>query len=268
METGQIYSVICTITKQRYIGLTTQTLAKRWKEHITEAKKNPSTKLHRAIAKYGSHNFNIRVIEEDIQLDKLSEREQYWIEEFDTFNNGYNLTTGGETSKTIHEDVKEKISDTMLGVSKSEDHTNKVKETLTEKSVVEPWGALLPENRGDGIHARRKVRGTNIQTGEVVEFESLTAAGLWLGKGPGRAGLIRSSIKRNGSAYGYRWEYLSESVIRPVKGYGKWSGELVHEFDTVRQAQIALTGKPGTGCKKSLRNPGKSTWKGCYWYYA
>jgi len=269
METGQIYSVICTITKQRYIGLTTQTLAKRWKEHITEAKRNPSTKLHRAIAKYGSHNFNIRVIEEDIQLDKLSEREQYWIEEFDTFNNGYNLTTGGETSKTIHEDVKEKISDTMLGVSKSENHTNKVKETLTEKSVVEPWGALLPENRGDGIHLRRKVRATDVKTKEVKEWESLTQAMESLGRPKNHmAGVIRA-IKKGYMCYGYTWEYADDNTYnKPVKGYGKWSGELAYEFESMRQAGLFFGAKDGGGIKRSLRNPGKSTYKGCYWYYA
>ena len=262
METGTIYSIICTITKLRYIGLTTQSMSKRWKDHISQSKYNPSTPLHKAIVKYGSHNFKIRAIEENVSIDDLPDREIHWIAEFDTYKNGYNQTTGGETSKTIHPEVKDKISQTMLGVSKSPEQTEKMRETLRERNI----GFSVS---GDGKHHRRSVRATNVETKEVLEFESITEACKSLGLERNKNGNISRAIREKFMAYGYTWERLDDKPNkRSVKGYAKWTGELLYEFDSMSKASLALTGHRSSGIKKSLRNPGKSTWKGCYWYYA
>jgi len=262
METGLIYTIFCTINKQRYVGLTTQDVSKRWKDHISQAKSNPSTPLHKSIVKYGAHNHKIRIVEDDIPIDDLPDREIHWIAEFDTFHNGYNQTTGGETSKTIHDDVKDKISQTMLGVSKSPEHTNKMRETLRE--IRHTFGVS-----GDGKHHRRSVRATNVETKEVLEFESITEACNFLGKPVNYSGGITRAIKNNYMAYGYTWERLDDKPNkRSVKGYGKWTGELLYEFDSISKASLALSGSRTHAIKRSLNNPGKSTWKGCYWYYA
>ena len=62
---------------------------KEWKEHIDSARRMLSDPLHRAIRKYGTHNFLMREIEE-CREELLDEREEYWIKEYDTFNTGYN----------------------------------------------------------------------------------------------------------------------------------------------------------------------------------
>lgn len=51
--------------------------------------------IHRAINKYGKTNFTIEVIEE-IESTNLNDREKYWIEYYDSYNNGYNSTKGGQ----------------------------------------------------------------------------------------------------------------------------------------------------------------------------
>lgn len=262
MKTGLIYSIICTINHRRYVGLTTQPVSKRWKEHINEAKRNPSTPLHKSIAKYGAHNFRIRIIEDDILEENLPNREIYWIEQFDSYNSGFNQTTGGETSKTIHPNVKQRISDSMTGVSKSPEHINKIRETLLENSHNFTV-------RGNGRHLARKIKGTNITTGEIIEFESMSAAVTYLGKDKNYTGLISRAIKEKYAALGYIWEKIDDKPVKKsVKGYHKHTGELVHQFDSMSQALIALTGKRSGGIKRSLDNPGKSTWYGCHWYYS
>ena len=57
-------------------------------------KKKGPIKLYKAIAKYGKDNFYIELLEETT-LDKLNEREIYYIEKFDSYKNGYNSTNGG-----------------------------------------------------------------------------------------------------------------------------------------------------------------------------
>ena len=51
-----------------------------------------------AIKKYGKENFKKDFLEENIDLDKLDEREQFWIAKLDAMNEsvGYNRALGGE----------------------------------------------------------------------------------------------------------------------------------------------------------------------------
>ena len=104
---GIIYKIENTITHQIYIGQTSFTLEKRWHQHIKESKealdgiRQSFPLFHRMIIKYGEDKFIPSIIEEceDIFLD---EREKYWIEYFDSYNNGYNKTFGGRTSSINH----------------------------------------------------------------------------------------------------------------------------------------------------------------------
>ena len=100
-RTGCIYSILCKVNGKRYIGQTINGTAERWRAHLQEAKQHSHRPLYRAINKYGAGMFVIREIESDIPYSQLSEREEHWIKEFDTYNEGYNLTTGGEQSYTM-----------------------------------------------------------------------------------------------------------------------------------------------------------------------
>ena len=90
---GKIYKITNNINKKIYIGQTIQDENIRWNHHIREASNGSDTKFHRALRKYGKDGFIWEVIEE-VDNDKLNEREIYWISYFDTFNNRYNSTIG------------------------------------------------------------------------------------------------------------------------------------------------------------------------------
>lgn len=47
--------------------------------------------------KYGIDNFKFSVLEECDKED-LNEKEKYWIEKYDSYNNGYNNTCGGDNA--------------------------------------------------------------------------------------------------------------------------------------------------------------------------
>lgn len=49
--------------------------------------------MKKAIKKYGLENFEIEILEKDIPIEKLTEREQYWIDYYDVCNpnKGYNM---------------------------------------------------------------------------------------------------------------------------------------------------------------------------------
>jgi group I intron endonuclease len=266
MRQGTIYLIENKVNGNKYVGQTVMPLNKRWLAHIQESKTFSERPLYRAINKYGLDNFNIKVIEETDE-DKLSEREIYWIEYFNSYNRGYNATTGGESNKNIREDIKDKISESMSNVSRSNEWKDNISVGLKNKlERGERWGMFLQKNVG-GTHAKRKVQGTNITTGEVVEFDSTVEAKRKLGLNGG-SGNISRAIKEGFTAYGYKWKRLDDRpIIRPVVGYDKKTGELVYEFESANKASLTIRGKRGTGLHKSLKNPGKNSWMGCYWYY-
>ena len=94
---GYIYKVTNNINGKMYIGQTRRTIEQRWKQHIYDSFNNSldTSAFHCAIRKYGIEAFKIEQVEE-CDNEQLNNRETYWINYFDTFHNGYNLTTGGE----------------------------------------------------------------------------------------------------------------------------------------------------------------------------
>ena len=51
--------------------------------------------------KYGLENFNFETIE-NCELKQLDDRERYWIQYYNTYNNGYNLTQGGQSGNDFY----------------------------------------------------------------------------------------------------------------------------------------------------------------------
>ena len=91
-----IYKITNLIDGKVYIGLTTRTVEMRWKEHC----RHDSLEVDKAIQEYGKYNFTIETLEEcDDSI--LDDREQYWINYYNSYNNGYNQTLGGREENCI-----------------------------------------------------------------------------------------------------------------------------------------------------------------------
>lgn len=94
-----IYKAICILNNKIYIGQTNTSIEERWKQHYTAAflpsHGDYNFAFHRAIRKYGKENFKIELVEE-CNKDDLNEKERYWIQYYDSYNNGYNSTLGGD----------------------------------------------------------------------------------------------------------------------------------------------------------------------------
>lgn len=96
---GIIYLITNNINQKKYIGLTIQTLQRRWKYHLEQANAGhikSEASLHAAIRKYGKSHFHIEEIDRGITKKDLEAKERQWIEELNTLMpNGYNLSAGG-----------------------------------------------------------------------------------------------------------------------------------------------------------------------------
>jgi len=261
-ERGTIYSALCKVNNKRYIGQTVRNVSERWKEHIADSRNCPKTLLHKAIAKYGPSMFVVRIIEEDISINNLDEREKYWISEFDTFNNGYNLTDGGQGigQRDLSEESRDKIRQTHFGNLKSTECIEKVRQAHKSSDNY-------PKNpEGGRLHAKQKVRGTHIQTGEIIEFDSIKEAADAIGiKYPNICACFRG---RQHHAGNYKWEKLTNKK-KSYAVYGKriLDGKIIHHFNSLREAARVLGSGDVSGVRKALKNPSRYSWKGCRWYY-
>lgn len=99
-----IYQITNDINGKIYIGKTEFSLEKRWKEHCDDTYRESKEKrpLYAAMRKYGIEHFHMELIEE---TNNPEEQEEYWIEQKQSFKNGYNATMGGDGRRRIDYDV-------------------------------------------------------------------------------------------------------------------------------------------------------------------
>jgi len=100
-----------------YIGLTKYSIDERLIQHKKAADGFSQYKFHQAIRKYGIENFNSEILEE-CDSTIADQREIYWINHYDSFNNGYNMTNGGYGRNyewTHSDESKQKMSENMKG---------------------------------------------------------------------------------------------------------------------------------------------------------
>ena len=143
-----VYCIKNTVNNKEYIGLTTRTLEKRWKQHIYESNKQDSwewnTPLGNAIKKYGKDSFQVFVLEECSSETELKQKEIQLIKERKSLSteNGYNLTLGGDgrLGYKLSEETKRKIGEGNIGKVMSNEAKEKMSVAAKKRSV----GKLSP----------------------------------------------------------------------------------------------------------------------------
>lgn len=110
-EVGIIYGWYNTKNEKWYIGQTINP-EQRFKDHIKLSINMDRTKFHNALRKYGLDNFIYCVLENNVLRENLNMKEQEWIEYYDSFYDGYNMTAGGGgvNQITITEETRKKMS--------------------------------------------------------------------------------------------------------------------------------------------------------------
>lgn len=99
---GYVYIIKNDIHNKVYIGITAQSIQKRWYDHIRSSE-TKNSKFYKEMRKIGVEHFSINVLEQ-CDVGELNEREQYYIKKYDSFHNGYNSTLGGFGTHTYELD--------------------------------------------------------------------------------------------------------------------------------------------------------------------
>ena len=125
-----IYKITNKMNGKSYVGQSID-IKTRWRNHCSTAY-NPNehsynNPLYRAIRKYGIENFSFEILKE-CNVNELNELEQFYIEKYNTFFEGYNLTLGGDTARVIL------VADQIKGIINDLENTN-----LTQKEIAIKW---------------------------------------------------------------------------------------------------------------------------------
>lgn len=172
VETGSIYCIENKVNGKKYIGLT-KNLRKRFRQHKKNLRNgnHHNRHLQNAWDKYGEINFIFKHLESQIPLTRIEEKEKYYIELYQSFINGYNLTSGGESSKEFSDETikrmirsgKEKVfteehkkniskslkgnNNGMYGRSHSKDTRQKISDANKGKTISEETRKKMSETR-------------------------------------------------------------------------------------------------------------------------
>lgn len=123
MDLNILYTLYCytSPSNKKYIGVTCRELSRKSGHKRKEHVDSDTTKFANAIKKYGFKNFKYEILTTTKDKDHASELERFYIKQFNTIENGYNILSGGydgfdgikkysnEKILEIIEDLKENI---------------------------------------------------------------------------------------------------------------------------------------------------------------
>lgn len=244
-----IYKITCNETGKCYIGQSID-IENRWIQHICRAKYEiENNKFYNAMRKYGYENFTYEVIEEcDKSQEILDERERYWIEYYDSYENGYNSTRGGQNKAWIYDpEIIRKMWDDGFT-------TGEIKQTLgcSESTInnrlhgYKDFNTYTSHQRSCGISAAfRKIKPLctineyfkppilvhqyDLNGNYIATYPSLNAAARALGILYPENISYCFSRENQKTAYGYQWSTIKVDKMPIVS---KYTGKLVRCINT------------------------------------
>lgn len=157
---GIIYKITNIVNGKTYIGQTTKKrgfldrypnkgvgIERVYRFHKNNKNRNEGYNVHllNSIEKYGFDAFTVdEVFDIAFNRDELNEKEMFYIKYFDSFNNGYNCTLGGEGSNGLHG-----LSGKECPVSRS------VCQISTDGKLIKIWDCISDVTKELGIDSSK-----------------------------------------------------------------------------------------------------------------
>jgi group I intron endonuclease len=136
MKVFSVYKATNKINGKSYVGCTGDYTLRLYHHKRSALQLNEQNSMfYRALRKYGWDAFEWEIICQSLDGEyTMNFLEPYFIEQYDTYKNGYNMNKGGNGTllyptgrKTIiTEETKKKISETLMGHTHSEETRKKI----------------------------------------------------------------------------------------------------------------------------------------------
>lgn len=250
---GYIYLITNKINGKRYVGKTETTVEARWKRHLSIAK-NPNAQkyaIHQAILKYGAESFIIKEIEK-VPTTKLSQREQYWIQYYNSYKRGYNETLGGDgNTKYNYLDIYEYYN-MCRNTTATAEHFN------CDISVVLSARRHFGNNPTDYFVSEDKIE--KIYILYTIYKKTIKEIAIIMGL---HEGTISYILKNKGME---RFTTQLERQAKPICCMNILDGEIIKEFPSIRAAarwlgNINFAQNIGACCKHRQKTAYGYIWK-------
>ena len=210
---GYIYKIYNDINDKLYIGKTLSPIEERFKQHCYDKDKRQCEQrpLYKAMNKYGIEHFHIELIEE-YEIDKLSQRECYWIEYYDTYYSGYNATRGGDGSQLYDYNLIIELYNKGLLVKNITEMLGCDRQVVTNALSL----AQIDSKENFLNTVRKKIIAYDENENFIKEFDSLSDAARWLiNEGIAKTDEIKNVVTAIGrvargqrkTAYKMLWKY-------------------------------------------------------------
>ncbi len=222
MGLAGVYSIRCVVNGKIYFG-SSKDIKTRWGDHRSCLNNNRHANplLQNCWTKHGERAFIFSVVQVVEDEADLLREEQRWLDvHFDNRKRCLNVAPQAGTpmrGRTASAETRQKLSRALKGRvftaqhrermkgPKSPEHCESIRAGLTGKKHTE-------ERRANASAAQKKrpVRGTRAETGETVEFASLTEAE--------NNGFLATSIQRccDGLAKTHKGHHWEDSSPRPL----------------------------------------------------
>ena len=248
MSRGIIYLIINKQNGHKYVGNTTLAMNKEWVHQIDRSKRMSSDPLHKAFREYGTHNFMMKELDE-CEESLFEEKTNYWIDQYKPEYNPVNVEKA--------EIPMQVLQDIVVPVKKE-------KRIISSPHLIQ-WNE---HTRGDGKKTGLKIKGKNLETGLCTEYESAREAATQVTGNPNNRANILSAARHYRIAYGHRWQILEEKEKKKaVFGVNKKTEQIEVRYESIMAAVRGFESADKQGILKSLKNPGRYSWKGYWWFY-
>lgn len=224
-----IYCIENIITNKKYIGQSID-VNDRWRRHISELNHNyhHNDYLQKAWNKYGKKGFKFYVLEY-CDIDKLDEKEIYYINYYDTLNRnyGYNLKSGGQNGAySLSEESREKLSNSI-----KQSYQNSNLKEIRKINALNQWANPEIKNKiiglNNGMYGRHHTEESKRKMSEHSkgkpsfrrnttpvfclelnkEFKDATEASKELSIDS--SGILKVCRKERKTCGGYHWEFIN-----------------------------------------------------------
>ena len=219
--------------------------------------------VKRAVDKYGLENIKLEILEKDVPLEKLNEREQFYFDTLQPFgDNGYNICKEAGTTRGRKRPPEEMAGSIAYLKSRigelnhfyGKEHTKETKQKQREVKLGKKQSQETVQKRIE--EASKCIKQIDLKTKEfIAEFESITEAENKTGIKQCNISKVANKIKnlRDGetitcSAGNFLWVFCDSeipnnkietgrtSMYKKIKQIDLVTNELISEFESIAEA--------------------------------
>ena len=215
MKNNIVYKVTNLETEEVYVGITTKSLEDRKKDHLKKSKEGKSYAFQNAIATYGIDVFKWEQIDTALTTDELAKKEKEYILEYNSKEDGYNMSAGGDVKKSVYQyniltgalvNKYSNLTDASATIGLNKQDLSKVCLSVNKASKGFYWTYDYVE-RFIPLEDKRKkkVQQYNIQDEFINEFESVSEASKETGCN--KTGIAKVCRQERQHCGNFKWYY-------------------------------------------------------------